>query len=564
MLYPDAMRPEAQDVDRVGPDRRIRWFRRTNTRAGPWGRPAMGCSPVDFLRQLMSGIAQAWRRLSLSARINIVLASVTVTGLFVVLVLASARTEYLTLSANAEPDHVTKIVDVLSQQGIPYRLENNNRTILVPTQQRSRAQLLLAENNLPVGRRISPGLELFQERELMTNQWLQDVKFMRAIQGEIERQLNAFEFINYSYVLIREAKEALFVSEQRPSEAAVTLEVTRPLTKQEVKAIVSMVAHAGGPNLHTGNITITTTKGEVLYLPPQSDFASIANSKLELVADWERQRENKVLGKLRDLGVRGTVTVSAKLNFDHKEINDERVTEGTELSTFTSNVNISSTERLPEGAPGAFANVPEAAAAAGGAVTSEATEEEIVNYEPSRTMTKTRTDPGDVVQFLVALIVEGDYEETVDEQGNVVREYTGLSEDRRQAYIDLAKAAVGEGEVPTEVTLHDHPFAIEQLPAVAAIGETQAAEQWAQRMQWIWTALQILGILVGFFALRMLLRRAIEAPGEHEEEEVTQIPEATREDIRRNEVAMEVNRLASEEPEAVAALLRGWMTEEHD
>lgn len=524
----------------------------------------MGNGPVDFLRQLLSGITQAWQRLSLSARINIVLAGVAVVALMVILVLTGARPQYVTLSANVEPNQVSKIVDVLTQQNIAYRLENNNRTVLVPVQHRSRAQLLLADSGLPVGRRVTPGLELFQERELMTNQWLQDVKFMRAIQGEIERQLNAFEFIDYSYVLIREAKEELFVSEQRPSEAAVTLEVTRPLSKQEVKAIVNMVAHAGGPNLHPGNITVTTTRGDVLYLPPQSDFASIANSKLELVADWEKQRENKLLAKLRELGVRGTVTVSAKLNFDQKEISDEKVSEGTELSTFTSTTSVSSAERLPEGAPGAFANVPEAAAAAGGGVTTEETEEEIINYEPSRMVTKTRSDPGDVVKFQVAMIVEGDYQETTDETGGTVREYVGLSEERRQAYIDLAKAAVGEGEIPTEVTIHDHPFAIDQLPtAVAALDEARAAEQWTQRMQWMWTAAQILAILVCFYIIRMLLRRAIEAPSE-EEEEVIPLPEATREDLRRHDVAMEINRMAREEPQGVAALLRGWMAEERE
>jgi flagellar M-ring protein FliF len=151
----------------------------------------------------------------------------------------------------------------------------------VPISQRSNAQILLAQNDLPVGRPVPPGWELFSATELMTNQWLQNVKFMRAIQGEIQKQLNAFDFVNDSYVLIREAKEELFVSEQKPSEAAITLDINRPLTKQEVKAIVSIVDHAGGPNLHPGNITVVSTKG-MFYIASTIEFCFPRQFKLEL------------------------------------------------------------------------------------------------------------------------------------------------------------------------------------------------------------------------------------------------------------------------------------------
>ena len=205
---------------------------------------------MDFLRQFIDGLRQAWRQLSLTARVNIALAGIAVAVVIGSVVYFGAQTQYISLASDIESNNLAKMTDLLKGAGIAYRLENNNTTIVVPVKNRSEAQLLLTENNIPIGRKALPGFELFAETDLMTNQWLHDVKFMRALQGELQRQLNAFDFVKTSYVLIREAKDELFTADQKPSEAAVTLELTRPISKQEIKAVVSVIDHAGGPNLH--------------------------------------------------------------------------------------------------------------------------------------------------------------------------------------------------------------------------------------------------------------------------------------------------------------------------
>ncbi len=516
---------------------------------------------MDFLRQLLRGLREAWRQLSLSARINLGLAGLAVAALVLFVVLTSAQPQYVTLSTNLEADQTTSITSALAEANIAYDLVDANKTVRVPLAQRSEAMLVLAESDLPVGRGgMAPGFEIFSETELMTNQWLQNVKFMRAVQGELQRTLNAFDFVEYSQVLIREAQEELFVQEQKPSEAHVTLKTTRPLTPREVKGIVRIIANAGGPNLHPGNITLATTDGTFLHLPPETQYAALATEKLEMLVEHEKQREAKVERLLRDMGVRGTVTVSAKMSFDEKEVTDEEVLEGAEVSTFTMSTNIESTEQPPEGAPGTFTNLPEGAAAPGGTSTTEETTEEIINYEPSRRVTRTRTEPGEVVKYVVNLMVEGDYE--TDAEGN--RTYAGLSEDRRQGFIDLAKAAVGEGEVATEVTLHDYPFEIDVAAGQQAAEQLVAAERWESMLQYAWYAVQILAIILGFVLIRMALRRAIQPPpvAPAEVEEVRELDEAARDRLRQQEIAREIDDLAAADPGAVAALLRSWLADE--
>ncbi|MFM1921468.1 MAG: hypothetical protein RLZZ303_3102 [Candidatus Hydrogenedentota bacterium] len=518
---------------------------------------------MEFLRQLLQGLRESWSKLTTSARINLVLAGVAVMAVVGMAAYFGASPQYVTLASNLSADKVAQVRDLLTAQGVPFRIENNNTTVQVPAAQRSPMLLALAENDIALGPAMTPGLELFKDTDLMTNKWLRDVNFMRAVQGEIEKQLNALDFVDYSMVLIRESREELFVSEQRPSEASVTLKVNRPPTKKNVKGIMNMVAAAGGPNLNASNITITTTDGEVLYMPPDSEYQSIANSKLEHVAAIEQRAEGRIMAALDDLGVMGTVKVSAQVNFDEKEVTEERYLEGTELSTMETSTILSSTERLPEGAPGALANVPEGTASPGGVETSEETSETITNYEPSRTTTRTNHSPGEVLKYTVALVVESDRESTTDAEGNTVEAAVPLTDERKQFYSDLVRGAVGQGAQETEVLVNDHPFEITRQAQQAAAESFATASVWTVAQQWGTVALQVAILLVAFILLRLFILRAVEKPSDEPVvEEVEEIPTMSAEDMRRQEVVRSINELASDSPEVVAVLLRSWINEE--
>ncbi len=518
---------------------------------------------MEFLRNLYAGLAEAWQQLSVSARINIVLAGVAAVAFIAFVVYTNSRPQFVTLSRGVEPAEMTQIVDTLEAQGVAYRVTDNNTTVMVPAAQRSDLQLVLAENNLPVGRTTDPGFELFAQTDVTSNQFQQNITYQRAIQGELQMLLNNLDFVEFSNVLIREAKDELFASEQRPSEAAVTLQVTRMPSDREAKAVVNMIARAGGPNLSQQNVTIITTDGQVIHDPGDDAFASMANSKLEYIAELERMREQRLEQSLQQMGKRGIVRVSAQVDFDEKEVEETVTSEGTELSTYVRELSTTTTERPPEGAPGALANIPEGLAQDGGTVSSETENEEIINYEPSQTRTMTTSRPGDVIKYAVTMIVEGDYETTED--ADAQRTYLGLSDDDRALFTDLARAGVGEAREATEVSIHDFPFEIEGLPGAAAtVAQMQAAETRAFYTQTALYAAQLLGIIVLFWFARRFLRQTVEIPEEEAEPEPIPEEKPEPESVRRQHVQAEVERLAEEEAELMSNLLRTLMTQQED
>ncbi len=524
---------------------------------------------MDSLRQLIDGIVLAWRRLSVSARVNLFVATLATAGIIAFMVFSGSRPTYVRLFDGVSSDEMSKIVDTLSQEGVSYKLEDQEHTVLVPMADRSRMRLALSSKGLPSTQGSAPGFELFKEQDLMSNRWLQDVKYMRAVQGELQRQLNEFDFINKSFVFIREAKDELFVSQQKPSEAAVTLDVKRPLTKQEIKAVLHTISSFGGANLSVDNITLTTTEGTPLHLPPSSEFASLANSKLEYLAELEKQREDRVVKDFERIGLRALVKVSAIVDFDSQTDTINKADEGTPVSTMTTTTTTSTKEALPQGAPGAMANPPEGSVTPGGTSTTEEKEESIENYQPTTTESKIVREAGKVKRYIVGVLVEGESKKSTDASGKETVEYVGLTQERRKVYEDYVRAAVGEGEEPTEITLSDQPFDITKLTeARTAFEDIERAKQWDVVIQYGLNAGKVALVLIGFMIVRNLLRRAVVLPRPEEalEESAPTFgkPTASPEDIRREEIAGEVARLSEQEPEAVAALLRSWLAQEEE
>ena len=173
-----------------------------------------------------------------------------------------------------------------------------------------------------------------------------------------------------------------------------------------------------------------------------------------------------------------------------------------------------------------------------------------------------------MIKYSIALVVEGDdFQESEDENGESKKDYVGITEGRRQAVTYLAqKAALSVDGAETEVEVIDRPF---NIAGMGAVTDAMAMRAAAESRAWTSDLMGKVGLLVAFvlafFLLRHLMKNATIIPGDEEEsEDVKEIPAATLEDMRRQEVAAEISQLSMDDPQAIAALLRSWMSEEED
>jgi flagellar M-ring protein FliF len=520
---------------------------------------------VEFLRQLYAGIMDAWRRLSLSARVNIVVTSVITIGLILIMVVAGSRPQYVHLFSGLDPDDSSAIENYLNEQGIPYKVHDVGQTLLVRQKDWGRVMKDLSRLELPKRHAGARGFDLFDKVDLTTDQYLKNVNYMRAVQGELQGMLNNFEWVDNSFVFIREAERELFVSKQLPSEAAITLDVNRLPTQDEVETVLAIVSSFGGANLDRQHITISTTDQGPLYLPPEDGVAALVRNKHDLTRKIEREAQDSAESALRAMNVRSVVRVSANVDFSQKKETTQEALEGTPIAVLTNTMTRSSTESLPEGEAGARANLPEGVVARGAVQTTETEKEEIENLEPTYKTTETITDPGsEITGYSVAAIVEGRYEDELDEQGVPTgkKTYVARTDEELEIYRDIIIAAVGVGITEELVKVHDHPFDLDRLAAATAPG-VGAPSTVAAIATKAWDVGKWLVVLIGFLVVRWLLLRAIVKPEVAGEvvEEVVEIDEAEE---RRREVADAVQRAVQEQPEQVAAILRTWLSEDED
>ncbi|MBI5095105.1 MAG: flagellar M-ring protein FliF [Candidatus Hydrogenedentes bacterium] len=410
---------------------------------------------MEFLRQLVRGIAQAWQSLTTSARVQVILAAVATAVVITGVVLYGGSPQYIDLYRGLSREDSSAIISFLNDRGIKYKVEDDGATILVPVGNQQQARLDLAAKELPKSHGGSAGFELLDRQNIMTNQWLQDVNYRRAIEGELTRFLLDFDFIRKAVVHISEAKDELFTNEQKPSKAAVSIDVTRTPTPAERKALLSIIASFGGANLDQRHITLTTFDGTPLYLPPTDEFAAIANSQLETIHAFESEREKKAQDALAQMGITAVVRVSAEMDFSSTNEKTEQTFEGTPLSESSTTTTTTTSESLPEGPVGATQNVPEGSVKPGGTKTEENIEDTITNYQPSTKTIEKTTPAGTVKKYVVAAAIEGTYGKA-DASG--VAAYTPPTEEVKATCKNIILASVGAGVRPEDITVSDMSF----------------------------------------------------------------------------------------------------------
>ena len=125
----------------------------------------------------------------------------------------------------------------------PVQLGLNGTTISVQKERVSDVRLALASMNaLPGGGGV--GLELFDKTNYGMTEFMQNVNYKRAIQGELTRTINQMPEIAASRIHIAIPEKTLFTDKEKEATASVFLKLRqgKNLSKEQVLGIVNLVA----------------------------------------------------------------------------------------------------------------------------------------------------------------------------------------------------------------------------------------------------------------------------------------------------------------------------------
>ena len=131
--------------------------------------------------QLGDQVKSVFRRLSIGQKVGLILVIlIALGGIFGVVRWAGAPS-YVQLFSNLPADEAGRIVDWLSENKIPYKLEMGGSRILIPKDKVYDARIRLAQEGLPSAR--STGYEIFDETNLGMSEFVQKLNYRRALEG---------------------------------------------------------------------------------------------------------------------------------------------------------------------------------------------------------------------------------------------------------------------------------------------------------------------------------------------------------------------------------------------
>ncbi|HQD89456.1 MAG TPA: flagellar basal-body MS-ring/collar protein FliF [Syntrophomonadaceae bacterium] len=533
---------------------------------------------MTTLKQLGTKLKESWSNLSLNQKVIGSGAMLLVVIAFIILLLNRTSVQPMeVLYADLIQKDAAAIVAKLEEERIPYRLEDEGTTILVPANIKYTTRLKLAAENLPQGQ---AGLELFRETSFGETQMDKRVKYQEALQGELARTIQSLDKVKAANVILAMPEDTLFSDDEEPTKASVVIrtEDNQVLNSREVQGIINLVSNSV-KGLTTENVVIVDQYGNLVSDNMFLDSQNVTNqvqAQMLIKRSFEKEKEKAIQTMLdRTLGQDNSVVrVHADLIFDSREQRDERYFHDEDgpfiRSESTTEESSTQTNVEPAGIPGIDTNIPEYLEVPNtqGESTYEK-ETRDINYEINRTETVTRFSLGDVdYNYLtVSVLVNrsspqqeslGDTEEErIQKIRNIVASATGLRENGNNgisledqisvAFIDFYTEPMPE----PESTMVSHLLQSPYFPVLIAL-----------------MALMLLIIMV------LLLRKR--STGDMQEtgsgfetiaEEELRLEDLidktlTPEEKERQRIRQEVERFIEENPEDAVQVVRIWLSED--
>jgi flagellar M-ring protein FliF len=357
------------------------------------------------------------------------------------------RPNYGILYANLSETDAAAVVAKLKELKIPYQLSAGGHSVLVPSTQIYDTRLQLATSGLPQGGGV--GFEIFDRTNIGMTDFIQQLNYQRALQGELSRTINQFAEVESSRVHVSIPKQSLFVEEQRESRASVILRLKqgRRLSRGQVQGIVHLVA-SSAEGLSPENITVVDTQGRLLSEGGETDpMARMGQSQWEFQTNLERTLEKRVQTMLEKAVGQGAVIVRVSADLDFKQI------EATE-ETFDPDATVVRSEQrteektkggypMPSGIPGIRTDGGEKAGAGSGGSSSFQRSNETINYEINHKTRRVVEPTGRIKKLSVAVLLDGTYEKVAGDDGSETSTYVPRTPEEMKRYENIVKKSVG-------------------------------------------------------------------------------------------------------------------------
>ncbi len=360
---------------------------------------------------------------------------------------------YQVLFESLTPQDAAQVVAQLEKDKIPYKIPRDN-VIEVPKEVVYKERITIASMGIPKEGHV--GFELFDKQEFGATNFDQEVKFRRALEGELARSIDSLSPVEKSSVSLALPKETLFVSEEVPPSASVMVQLyeDRKLTPKQIRGIKKLVA-AAVPKLKTENVTLINSDGESLG-DSDSDamMGELSQMQQQYKTKEEKKQEEKIINVLAPF-IGGKDRVVAKVTIEYDFSEQSSTSEKYDPENVVRSEQTSEEKRdgaspaAVGGVPGAVSNIgpSDVNGSSGLAGSGEKYEKTTgtTNFEISKTVSTTKMEFARIKRITAAVVVDGKYEAKKAESAATGDEmaYVALDQTQLDAITSLTKQSIG-------------------------------------------------------------------------------------------------------------------------
>lgn len=297
-----------------------------------------------------------------------------------------------TIAANLTKNQVMLASSELEASGIPFLVIGSGNALTLKTSKEfiNIAKIKLVTSEAATNKHT--GWEIFEKSSLGTTNFENKVKYLRALEGELSRSLEALSGVLRANVKIAIPKETIFTQRKTLPTASAVLNV-KPgvyLTQKQIEGIRNFIASSVS-DLTPENIKLIDQDGSLLENSKDEMDTTKVKTQNKYKEEIEKDYENKIIALLEPIvgSSRVVARVSVDLEFIKKDIYEEVYNpEGTIRSQQTSEntMNSQGVQVQPGGEPGVQSNIENNNNANGNSANNSSQEEvkNIVNYEISK------------------------------------------------------------------------------------------------------------------------------------------------------------------------------------
>ena len=265
----------------------------------------------NYFALLANDVKKLWNGLDGNQKLGM-LALIVVTIVAATFFLSKAmEPDWVVLYSDLNEVNATSIVEGLKKNGYRYKVSEDHKSILVPSNVRDEMRVFVAENDLI--KNGDTGFELLDDMQLGSTDFKNRLTKQRIFQGELTRSIEKIQGVRYARVQLAEPERSIFEdNDEKPTASVVlVLEPGYKIKSSQVKAIKNLVAYAV-PRMTPEQVFITDQNGNSLSDETSKNSTDMESFKTNL----EKDTAKKVSEVLEKIVGKGNVSVQVNADID--------------------------------------------------------------------------------------------------------------------------------------------------------------------------------------------------------------------------------------------------------